>query len=164
VPVLQVRELRTNPDSAAVASRRHRTGGGYLDIVAGFIRSAEGRVAFRRGIEEARLRGARLIIVHSSKGGSHESDEEIIANREELERIAEELAAAGVEHEIRELVRGRTPAEDVISVANEMGADLIVIGLRRRSPMGKLILGSNAQDILLQADCAVLAVKPEPMP
>ena len=131
-----------------------------MDIVAGFIRSTEGRAALDRGIEEARLRGARLIIVHSSKGGSHESDEGIIANHEELERITKELTAAGVEHEIRELVRGRTPAEDVVSVATETGADLIVIGLRRRSPVHKLILGSNAQDILLHADCAVLAVKP----
>jgi nucleotide-binding universal stress UspA family protein len=57
-------------------------------------------------------------------------------------------------------VRGRTPAEDVVTVAKEAGAELIVIGLRRRSPVGKLVLGSNAQDILLQADCAVLAVKP----
>ncbi|HLN05687.1 MAG TPA: universal stress protein [Acidimicrobiales bacterium] len=134
-----------------------------MDIVAGFIRSAEGRAALDRSIDEARLRGARLVIVHSSKGGSHESEEELIANREELGRISEELTVAGVEHEIREMARGRTPAEDVVSVANETGADLIVIGLRRRSPVGKLVLGSNAQDILLQADCAVLAVKPKPM-
>jgi len=134
-----------------------------LDIVAGFVRSTEGRAAVDRGIEEARLRGARLIIVHSSKGGVHESDKETIANRQELERITEELTAAGVEHEIKEVVLGRTPAEDVVSVANDTSADLIVIGLRRRSPVGKLVLGSNAQDILLQADCAVLAVKPKPM-
>jgi len=44
-------------------------------------------------------------------------------------------------------------------VANETDADLIVIGLRRRTPVGKLILGSNAQRILLDAPCAVLAVK-----
>ena len=44
-------------------------------------------------------------------------------------------------------------------VADETDADLIVIGLRRRTPVGKLILGSNAQRILLDAPCAVLAVK-----
>jgi nucleotide-binding universal stress UspA family protein len=51
------------------------------------------------------------------------------------------------------------PAEDLINVAEEVNADLIVIGLRRRSPVGKLILGSNAQRILLDAPCPVLAVK-----
>ncbi len=51
------------------------------------------------------------------------------------------------------------PAEDLINVAGEVSADFIVIGLRRRSPVGKLILGSNAQRILLDAPCPVLAVK-----
>nr|MBA2445949.1 universal stress protein [Nocardioidaceae bacterium] len=62
-------------------------------------------------------------------------------------------------HEIRQLVRGLDPAEDLINLASELSADLIVIGLRRRSPVGKLILGSNAQRILLDAPCPVLAVK-----
>ena len=73
-------------------------------------------------------------------------------------RIAD-AAADGVDMEVRQLVRGNEPAEDLISVADETGADLIVIGLRRRTPVGKLILGSNAQRILLDAPCAVLAVK-----
>ena len=58
-------------------------------------------------------------------------------------------------------MRGNDPAEDLISVAQEVSADFIVIGLRRRSPVGKLILGSNAQRILLDASCPVLAVKAE---
>ena len=58
-------------------------------------------------------------------------------------------------------MRGLDPAEDLIAVAGETGADFIVIGLRRRTPVGKLILGSNAQRILLEAPCPVLAVKAE---
>ena len=60
---------------------------------------------------------------------------------------------------MRQLVRGFEPAEDLISIAESSDADLIVIGLRRRTPVGKLILGSNAQRILLDAPCPVLAVK-----
>jgi len=56
-------------------------------------------------------------------------------------------------------LRGMDPAEDLISVAEEVGAEFIVIGLRRRSPVGKLILGSNAQRVLLDSPCPVLAVK-----
>ena len=72
-----------------------------------------------------------------------------------------QLADSGVEHEVRQLVRGFEPAEDLIGIAETADADLIVIGLRRRSPVGKLILGSNAQRILLDAQCPVLAVKAE---
>ena len=56
-------------------------------------------------------------------------------------------------------MRGVDPAEDLIAVADEVDADLIVIGLRRRTPVGKLIMGSNAQQVLLDASCPVLAVK-----
>jgi nucleotide-binding universal stress UspA family protein len=52
-------------------------------------------------------------------------------------------------------------AEDLVAVATETEAEVIVIGLRRRSPVGKLILGSNAQRILLDSPCPVLAVKTE---
>ncbi len=131
-----------------------------LSIVVGFIRSPEGRAALEHAEEEARLRGARLVIVHSSRGGGGERPEDALADREELEQVGERLAAAGVAHEVRELARGGSPAADLVDVANEVGATMIVIRLRRRSRVGKLILGSNAQDTLLGADCPVLAVKP----
>lgn len=133
-----------------------------MSIVVGFVPTPEGQAALERAVEEARLRSARLTVVHSSEGGSSETDEAVGANREELERVAGRLAASGVEYEVRDLARGRTPASDLIAVAKETGADLIVIGLRRRSPVGKLLLGSDSQQILLQAHCAVLAVKAGP--
>src|ERR1035437_96285 len=129
-------------------------------IVTGFIRSAEGREALKRSIDEVRQHGGPLIVVHSSEGGTSESAVDVLADNEELERIDAELSAEGIEHEVREFARGGTPAEDVVRVANEAKADLIVIGLRRRSLVGKLLLGSNAQEILTQADCPVLVVKP----
>ena len=134
--------------------------GRFMIVVTGFIRSAEGREALKRSIEEVRQRGGRLIVVHSSEGGTSESAVDVLADNEELERIHAELSAEGIDHEVMDFARGSTPAEDVVSVANESKADLIVIGLRRRSLVGKLLLGSNAQDILMQADCPVLVVKP----
>ena len=69
------------------------------------------------------------------------------------------LDRSGVAYEVRQLGRVFEPAEDLLSIAEASEAELIVIGLRRRSPVGKLILGSNAQRILLDAHCPVLAVK-----
>lgn len=130
-----------------------------MSVVVGFVRSPEGEAALRRAIDEARLRSTKLVVVHSMEGGSKESSAEVIAYREALEEVEARLQGEGVDHEVVELVLGNTPAEDLLEVAGQHRADLIVIGLRRRSPVGKLILGSNAQDVLLQADCAVLAVK-----
>ena len=62
-------------------------------------------------------------------------------------------------YQLKQYVRGNSPADDLLQAATDHDADLLVIGLRRRSAVGKLVLGSNAQDILLRADCAVLAVK-----
>ena len=128
-------------------------------VVVGFVPKPEGEAALDRAIEEARLRGARVVVVNSHRGGGELDQEESARADKEMEAVEARLDAAGVEYELRKLVRGFEPAEDLIAIAEDAGADLIVIGLRRRSPVGKLILGSNAQRILLDAKCPVLAVK-----
>jgi nucleotide-binding universal stress UspA family protein len=130
-------------------------------IVVGYVPKAEGRAALRRAAEEARLRGARLVVINSERGGRSFDADEARQHEAELETVRGQLAEAGIEAEVRQLVRGMDVAEDLIAVAEETAADFIVIGLRRRSPVGKLILGSNAQRILLDAPCPVLAVKAE---
>lgn len=130
-------------------------------IVVGYVPKAEGRAALRRAAEEARLRGARLIVVNSARGGRDFDDDDAVRADAELATVSQQLKDAGIEAEVRQLVRGMDVAEDIIAVAEEHAADFIVIGLRRRSPVGKLILGSNAQRILLDAPCPVLAVKAE---
>ena len=64
-----------------------------------------------------------------------------------------------MDHEVR-LLNGGDVADDLIATAEEVGAQLVVLGLRRRSPVGKLILGANAQRVLFDAPCPVLTVKP----
>jgi nucleotide-binding universal stress UspA family protein len=128
-------------------------------IVVGYVPRPEGRAALRRAAEEARLRGCRLVVVNSHKGGRGLEADDAIAYEQELDDVRSSLADAGLAHEVRQLVRGQEPAEDLVAVAEETGADFVVIGLRRRTPVGKLVLGSNAQRILLDAPCPVLAVK-----
>ena len=129
------------------------------NVVVGYVPKPEGQAALTSAISEAKLRGARVVVVNSHRGGQ---DFDSAANRKvegEMEAVKTRLAEAGVDHEVRQLVRGFEPAEDLIGIAADVDAELIVIGLRRRSPVGKLILGSNAQRILLDAKCPVLAVK-----
>lgn len=132
-----------------------------MSIVVGYVSTKEGKAALRRAAEECALRSADLIVVHSTRGGRHADGDEILEIDAELDDVEARVKAAGLNVEIRHLVRGNEPAEDIIGLANEREVDLIVIGLRRRTPVGKLILGSNAQRILLDASCPVLAVKAE---
>jgi nucleotide-binding universal stress UspA family protein len=128
-------------------------------IVVGYVPKPEGEAALDRAIAEAKLRGDTLVVVNSHRGGREYDADDAHQDDETMSAVKAKLDGSGVEYDVRQLVRGFEPAEDLISIAESNNADLIVIGLRRRSPVGKLILGSNAQRILLDAHCAVLAVK-----
>lgn len=130
-----------------------------MKIVAGFLRSPEGRAALNRALDEARIRDGELLVVHSMRGGERDELEQVMSYREEFEALETRLRDSGVRYRLIEYARGNAPSEDLLQASKDEDADMIVIGIRRRSPVGKLILGSNAQDILLHADCAVLAVK-----
>jgi nucleotide-binding universal stress UspA family protein len=132
-----------------------------MAVVVGYVPTPEGRAALRQAAQECKLRKARLIVISSDRGGKDLDAAEAVAYEQQLDTTRAELDSLGIAHEVRQLVRGAEPAEDLISVAEEVSAEFIVIGLRRRSPVGKLILGSNAQRILLDAPCPVLAVKAE---
>jgi nucleotide-binding universal stress UspA family protein len=128
-----------------------------MTIVVGYVPKPEGRAALQRAVDEAKLREARLVVVNASRGDAYVDAG--YAAVQDVEIVKSELSSAGVEFDFRQLVRGREPAEEVVDVAEEVDADLVVIGMRRRSAVGKFILGSTAQRILLDAPCPVLAVK-----
>ena len=128
-------------------------------VVVGYVAKPEGEAAVEQGIAEARLRNATLIVVNSHRGGREFDDDTSVQSDRDLTALEARLKESGLVYEVRQLVRGFEPAEDLIGIAEANDADLIVIGLRRRTPVGKLILGSNAQRILLDAHCPVLAVK-----
>lgn len=128
-------------------------------VVVGYVPKPEGEAALQKAIDEAKLRRAKLVVVSSHRGGSDfDADASTKAERE-MNSVRKTLEGTGVDYDVRQLVRGFEPAEDLLSIAEASNAELVVIGLRRRSPVGKLILGSNAQRVLLDAHCPVLAVK-----
>lgn len=132
-----------------VADGTGRSGSGREGpkIVVGYSSRPEGRSALRRAVAEASLRGASLVVLHGPD--------------DDLDELEAELKAAGVGHRLVRSADGDDLAEDLLELAEVIGAAFIVIGLRRRSPVGKLLLGSNAQRVLLDAACPVLAVKAE---
>lgn len=131
-----------------------------MTIIVGYVPRPEGRAALTAAIEQARTSGSRLLVLNFSRGDRHiDSD---LASEEELADVRRVLDDSGVDHDVAQVVTGEQPWEDVIDAAEEHRARMIVIGLRKRSATGKLLFGSTAQRILLEADCPVLAVKAAP--
>lgn len=130
-----------------------------MGIVVGYLATPEGRAALGAAIDEARQRDTRVVVVVSTRPDAPEEQRSVL--EADVEQVRADLASAGVDHEVR-LLSGGDVADDLILTAEEVGAQLVVLGLRRRSPVGKLILGANAQRVLFDAPCPVLTVKPGP--
>lgn len=140
-------------------------------IVVGYTPRPEGDAALERAVQEAALRGAALHIVRMM-GVSGESTSEnpdrvrdwsrdVEQARAEGVGLVEQLRARGVQASFALQPTTTDVAGDLLETVRELGAELLVIGLRRRSLVGKLVLGSVAQDVLLGAEVPVLAIKAE---
>ncbi|MFE7646615.1 universal stress protein [Streptomyces phaeoluteigriseus] len=127
-----------------------------MTVLVGYVPSPEGEAALRAGVDEARLRGEKMLVVNTSRGDAYVDPR--FAQEPDLARVREDLAALGIEFDIRQVLGAGDAAEEIIELAERADVPLLVIGLRRRSAVGKLIMGSATQQILLEAGCPVLAV------
>lgn len=117
-----------------------------MTIVVGNLATPEGQAALDAAVTESEQRRATLVVVAGPGEPGRDTGE-----------LTERLGAVGVQ--VRLDPGTGDLADDLVRTALETGADLVVIGLRRRGPVGKLILGAGAQRILIEAPCPVLAVK-----
>ncbi|MBY6367338.1 universal stress protein [Rhodococcoides corynebacterioides] len=126
-------------------------------IVVGYTPDRYGSAALDHGIAEARVRNTGLRVVNATRGDALVDTK--FAGDSDVDALESTLAASGVEHEIESDV-SVDPVEALLGAMDREDADLLVIGIRHRSPVGKLLMGSTAQRLLLQCDKPVLAVKP----
>lgn len=132
-----------------------------MNIVVGYLPTPAGRAALRAAIDEAKLRGADLVVVqghHTKRWGRHTGPEETEAAVQE-DRAA--LDASGVAYELIPMADDADPADIILDVTDRTHTTLLVIGTRRRTPVGKLIMAPTTQRLLLEAGCPVLCVKAE---
>lgn len=124
-------------------------------IVVGYVATPEGEAAWSWALGHARTVGAKVVVIASDAPHPDVTPEAVI------EQLESRLVEAGVEHEVVHFVGSSGAAESILDHVRRHEASLVVIGQRRRSPVGKLVLGSTSQRILLEADCPVVAVKAE---
>ena len=129
-----------------------------MTVVVGYVPDATGYLAVTEAIREARWRQADIVVVNAVDTDGF--NRPTAADERDLDAVDARLDAEGVPHSISSMDIGTGTASDaVLRVAGDVDAELLVIGMHRRSPVGKALLGSNAQRILLNASCPVLAVR-----
>jgi len=128
-----------------------------MTILVAYAPRPEGQAALEKGLEVARRRNERLMVVNASPGGHGEDESQ--ATTQDVERVEALLAGSGLNAEFKQFVRGKSAVAEIEALVESLPVSLLIIGLRKRSAVGKLILGSVAQELLLSVPCPVLAVK-----
>ena len=130
-----------------------------MKILVGYDSSNVSKEAVSVAKQHADAFNAEIIIAYSMVGGPEvpRKDFEIAENNLEYEKT--QLLDQKVSCQTILSVRGLEAGEDLIQLAEEYKVDEIVIGVRRRSKVGKLLFGSTAQYVILNAPCPVVSVK-----
>ena len=128
-----------------------------MTILVAYVPRPEGQAALDKGIEIAKHRNEQLIVVNASPGGTAEDPS--FADAQDAERVQEILANTGLTTDFKQYVRGKNAVQEIEALVESLQVSMLIIGLRKRSPVGKLIMGSVAQELLLSVSCPVLAVK-----
>ena len=128
-----------------------------MTIVVGYVPTPEGEAVLARAGQEARLRSEDLLVVSSARGESKISP--VYTPTSALALLIADLKVAGVGVEVSNLEKAGDPADAILGAIDEVGASLVVVGLKKRSAVGKLMLGSTAQTVLLKSNCSVLGVR-----
>jgi nucleotide-binding universal stress UspA family protein len=130
-----------------------------MSVLVSYVPTEVGYAALDAAILEARMRVTSLVVLNVVVGGNYA--EVTAADDRDLDAVRAKLADEGVPSEVRQEPSGLDIAATVLDVAVQTDAELIVVGLHRRSLVGKMLLGSNAQRIIVDAHCPVLSVRPD---
>jgi nucleotide-binding universal stress UspA family protein len=118
------------------------------------------QIALREGAREAFLRGSSLAVLHVVEALDLDvADAYRNGLNQEIEESLAAVGAHGVTWELHLTVGDQDVAEKILELAASAKAEVLVIGARRRSPVGKFLLGSVTQTLILQAPVPVLVVK-----
>lgn len=130
-----------------------------MKILVGYDGSAPAKEALELAGKHAAAFGAAVEVVTSLEGGAGNQQEDIEKAKQGLEWACGLFTGKQIPCRTHLLIRGLSPGEDLVEFAGEQKVDEIVVGVKRRSKVGKLLLGSTAQYVILHARCPVVTVK-----
>jgi len=130
-----------------------------MKFALGFDGSNSAKEALEIVVKYAEPLKATVEVITSKEGGANTEDAEIQQARDALDFAENYLHQKNISAKSHLLVRGVTPGEDIVNFAKENKIDAVFLGIKRRSKVGKLVFGSNAQFVILNAPCPVMTVK-----
>ena len=130
-----------------------------MKILVGYDGSNSAKDALNLAKSHAKALGASVEVVTSMQKGTESEREEIEQAERGLEYAKTLFEEDNIECNTHLLIRGLSAGEDLVEFAKENAVDEIVVGVKRRSKVGKLLLGSTAQYVILQAHCPVVTIK-----
>ena len=126
-------------------------------IVIGYTADRFGQAALDHGIEQARLRDTGVLVINSTAGDAYADS--TFAQSDGVRDLQARLSTSGVPFEFSQPV-GVDAATELLKAMDRPDAEMLVIGIKHRNPVGKLLMGSVSQQVLLECPKPVLAVKP----
>lgn len=128
-----------------------------MTVLLAYIHTPDGDAALAAAVNEARWRATNAVVVNVTRPFAEV--EPPMSAEQTLDAVAALFQRAGVEVEVRQLPASQDRAGDILAVMSEIQPELVVIGMRKRNPVGELIIGSTSQQIMRGAKCPVLVVK-----
>lgn len=130
-----------------------------MKILVGYDGSNAAKFALQLARERAKALDASIDVVTSMVKANENQYEDVRQAERGLEYTKAMLEGEAIECDTHLLVRGFSPGEDLVEFAEENRIDEIFVGVRRRSKVSKLLVGSTAQHVILHAPCPVICVK-----
>jgi nucleotide-binding universal stress UspA family protein len=130
-----------------------------MKILVGFDGSKASKAALKLAAEHAQAFDAQIFLVQSMVGGPEVPKRDFEKAESELEYQKSQFINKNIACESLLSIRGLEPGEDLVRLAKEQQVGEIILGVKRRSKVGKLIFGSTAQYVILNAPCPVVTVK-----
>jgi nucleotide-binding universal stress UspA family protein len=130
-----------------------------MKIVVGYDGSGAAKNALDLAKKHAKSFGAKVYILTSMVKGTERQLEDIGKAERDLDGIKTFFENEKVPCEVHLMIRGLSPGEDLVQFAKEHKIDEIIVGIEKKSKVGKFVFGSNAQYVILEAPCPVVTVK-----